>query len=136
MLKSHSGPPTKGTNMPVKRKVTLEQIYAKLEKHDRQFEGMTKLFFKVEDSLKAEIAKVLDRVRILEANVEKLTGDFEKLQQEYFALVQSVKRIEKSLEESPYRKRRGTNELSDVLTRLKRIEHHLGLAEVTPGADQ
>src|SRR5688572_27035878 len=104
MLKSRSGPPTKGRTMPVRRKVTLEQVYAKLEshdrhfeKHDRQFEGITKLLFKVEGSLKAEISSVVERVRQLDKNVEKQTGDLEKLQQEYFALVQSVKRIEKSL---------------------------------------
>jgi hypothetical protein len=64
--------------MPVKRKVTLEQVYAKLEghdryfeKHDRQFEGMTKLLlFRVEDSLKAESAKVMDRVRKLEQTLK------------------------------------------------------------------
>jgi hypothetical protein len=116
--------------MPTRRKVTLEQVYEKLEKHDRQFEGMTKLLFKVEDSLKAEIAKVMDRVRKLETNVEKQTGDLEKLQQEYFALTQAVKRIEKSLGARLARKGDDKNELSDVLVRLGRIERHLGLSEV------
>src|SRR2546429_7818982 len=92
-------PTNKGGNMTTKRKITLEQVYAKLvshdrhfEKHDRQFDGMTKLMFRIEDSVKAEIAKVLERVQQLEANVEKQTGDLEKLQQEYFAVVQSLKR--------------------------------------------
>jgi len=127
--------------MPAKKKVTLEQIYAKLEdhdrhfeKHDRQFEGITKLIFRVEDSLKAEIAneiaKVMDRIRNLEANVEKQTRDLEKLQQEYYAVTQAVKRIEKTLEEQSRR----DDELSSVLTRLDRIERHLGLAEVVPKA--
>jgi len=138
--------------MPANKKVTLEQVYVKLEqvyakleshdrhfenhdahfeKHDRQFEGITKLLFKVEDSLKAEIGKVMERVRKLEANSEKQAGDLEKLQQEYFALVQSVKRIEKNLETRPT-PRSNEDELSDVLTRLDRIERHLGLAETGP----
>ena len=124
--------------MPVKRKVTLEQVYAKLEshdrhfeKHDRQLDGLTKLLFKVEDSLKAEIAKVMDRVRTLESNVEKMTGDLEKLQQEYYALTQSVKRIEKTLEAQSARKGDDKDELAEVLVRLDRIERHLGLSEIT-----
>ena len=116
--------------MPARKKVTLEQVYAKLEKHDRQFEGITKLIFRVEDSLKAEIAKVIDRVRKLEDNIEKQTGDLERLQQEYFAVTQSIKRIEKTLEDQATR----DDELSSVLTRLDRIERHLGLAEAVPKA--
>jgi chromosome segregation ATPase len=173
MLKSHSGPPTKGTNMPVKRKVTLEQIYAKLvshdrhfakhdryfakhdryfakhdryfakysrhfekhdrhlEKHDRQFDGITKLLFRIEDSIKAELAKIVNRVQKLETHVEKQTGDLERLQQEYFAVAQSLKRIEKSLADQSSKR---DAELSSVFTRLDRIERHLGLAEVGPKA--
>jgi len=140
--------------MPAKKKVTLEQIYAKLEshdrhfekydshfekhdrhfeKHDRQLEGLTQLFFKLEDSVKAEVAKVLDRVRNLEANVEKQTGDLEKLQQEYFALTQSVKRIEKTLEAQSTREKSDKDEFAKVLLRLDRIERHLGfIEEATP----
>ena len=127
--------------MPVKKKVTLEQVYAKLvdhdrhfEKHDRQFEGITKLLFRVEDSLKGEIAKLSKRVEQLETILEKQTGDLEKLQQEYFALVQSVKRIEKNLESRPKRQGTDTVELSQVLARLDRIERQLGLVNAGPGS--
>lgn len=136
--------------MPARKKVTLEQIYAKLEshdrhfeqydrhfeKHDRQFEGITKLIFKMEDSLKAEIAneiaKVMDRIRNLETNMEKQTADLERLQQEYYAVAESLKRIEKTLEDQAPARR--SNELSSVLTRLDRIERHLGLTEAVPKA--
>jgi chromosome segregation ATPase len=146
MVESRSGPPTKGKTMPARKKVTLELIYAKLlshdrqfqkitkhltkhdrhlEKHDRQFEGLIQHMMRMEESLKAEIANVLDRVRRLESNVEKMTGDLERLQQEYFALTQAVKRIEKTLEARSLR----DEQFNTVLTRLDRIEHHLGLTE-------
>jgi len=127
--------------MPAKKKVTLEQIYAKLEthdqhfeKHDRQFEGITKLIFRVEDSLKAEIAKVMDRVQKLEAIVEKQAGDLERLQQEYFALTQAVKRIEKNIEALVAEKRNHDEQISAIHSRLDRIERHLGLTETAPQA--
>jgi chromosome segregation ATPase len=94
-----------------------------LEKHGRQFEGLIQHMLRMEESLKAEIAEVLDRVRRLEATVEKMTGDLERLQQEYFALTQAVKRIEKTLEGRSIR----DEQFNTVLTRLDRIEHHLGL---------
>jgi hypothetical protein len=113
--------------MPAKRKITLELIYAKLLKHDRQFEGLTKMIFEVEDRLKAEIATVLERVRNLETIVEKMSGDLERLQQEYFALTQAVKRIEKTLEARSIR----DEQFDTVLIRLDRIERHLGLVPET-----
>jgi len=110
----------------------LEQIYAKQQQHDRKFEGLTKLMFRIEDSLKAEIAteiaKVMARVRLLEKNVEKQTGDVEKLHQEYFALKESVNRIEKMLGTESRRREKDDSEITTILGRLERIERHLGLA--------
>jgi DNA repair ATPase RecN len=120
--------------MPVRRKVTLEQIYKKLEQHDKQFSSLTKLIFKTEDSLNEKIAKVLERVQSLETLMEKMTGDLETLQQEYYSLTEAVNRIEQTLEATPRKKLIDDENFKQVITRLNRIERHLGLTETVGGA--
>ena len=78
--------------MPTKT-VTLKQILDKLIEHDGQFKtinqklaGHDRLFkvaanrsLDLEDSIKAQIARLDDRMSDLGKGFEKLTGDFEKL---------------------------------------------------------
>ena len=115
--------------MPATKKVTLEQVYAKQLQHDRQFGETAKLIFKMEDSLKEEIARIVQRLQKLEGAVEKQTGDVEKLQEEYYAVLQALKRIEKNMERKPEKKKETNKELKEVFVRLGRVETRLTLVE-------
>jgi hypothetical protein len=95
--------------------------------------GIVKLIFRVEAALRLQIDKVLDRLRNLEAIVERQSGDIERLQQEYFAIVEAVRRIERSLESRIAYERESDRKLEPIRIRLDRVEKRLELVEATKG---
>jgi archaellum component FlaC len=69
--------------MPAKKpKITLEQFYDRFV----AFENRVAIRFdQVEQSVKGEIGRLDARIRNIDTNLEKFTGDFETLTQEYHA---------------------------------------------------
>jgi chromosome segregation ATPase len=123
------------------KKVTLALVYAKLVQHDRRFAEMTdqitgqfaevaRQIFRLEDSLRAEIAVVVERVRQVERILDKQTADIDALRQEYFALLQATRRIEETLNVMKERNEQIDRELLEIFTRLERVEARLSAIEL------
>ena len=118
------------------KKVTLALVYAKLVQHDRRFDQIADQFaevarqiFRLEDSLRAEIAAVVERVRQVERILDKQTADIDALRQEYFALLQAVRRIEETLNAMKERNEQIDRDLLEIFTRLERVEVRLTAIE-------
>ena len=136
--------------MPARKKsVTLEQIFEKLVEHDKRFEQIDARFgqvdarflqtdgqFKrvvdkildVESSLKVEIGRVDERVSGLLGILDKFTGDFEKLGQEYHAITAALKRIERAVGDPDRWPDSVRVEMDALKERMSSIEARLPLA--------
>ena len=106
--------------MPSRKKtVTLEQVFEKLEtiskkqtdhdrqfkkvfekltSHDKQFASVAKHLFSLEDLIKQETTRLDKRIKAIEINIEKLTGDLETLMHEYHAITAALKRLETAVD--------------------------------------
>jgi len=75
--------------MPAKKpRVTLEQFFDRFA----AFENRVALRFdQVDQNFKGEIARLGERIRNIDTNLEKLTGDVKTLTQEYHAIVAGLK---------------------------------------------
>ena len=98
--------------MPAKKKtITLDKIYLKLLEHDKRFDAVDERFarqdvrldnfasqfFEFKDSVDKRFEELLGRIRAIETNLEKLTGDVDKLTQEYYAITAALRRLEKAI---------------------------------------
>ena len=109
--------------MPAKKKtITLEQFYDRFV----AFENRVALRFdQVEETIKAEIARLEERISGIEKNLEKLTGDHERLEQEYYAITQALKRIEGQLDSLTGQHKDLRADLVVLTGRVNRIEEHV-----------
>jgi chromosome segregation ATPase len=122
-----------------KKKVTLELVYAKLLQHDRtfvtrdqmkgHFAEIARQFFRLEDSLAAQIAAVVERVRQVERSLDKQTADIDALRQEYYMLLQTARRIEETLKGIDKRVGETERDLREVFSCLERVETRLKALE-------
>ena len=90
--------------MPAKKpRVTLEQFFDRFvafeNRVDGQFHIVATRFDQLEQNFKSEIARLEERIRNIDTNLEKLTGDVETLTQEYHAIVAGLKRLESQMSE-------------------------------------
>ncbi|HEX5007910.1 MAG TPA: hypothetical protein VFV70_12400, partial [Hyphomonadaceae bacterium] len=98
-------------------------------KMDGQFAEVARQIFKLEDSLRAEIASLNDRVGQIERILDKQAADIEALRQEYFALLQAVRRIEGTLKTMSERNDKADRDLQELFRRLERVESRLDAIE-------
>jgi archaellum component FlaC len=90
--------------MPAKkRKIPFEQFYDRFlafeDRVDGQFHKVAIRFDQLEQNFRSEIARLEERIRNIDTNLEKLTGDVETLTQEYHAIVAGLKRLESQVSE-------------------------------------
>jgi chromosome segregation ATPase len=94
-----------------------------------QFAKVARQMFRLEDSLRAEIASVVERVRQVERVLDKQTADIDALRQEYFALLQTTRRIEETVNALKERDERADRNLQEIFERLERVEARLTAIE-------
>ena len=83
--------------MPARKpKVTLEQFYDRFVGFENR---VATRFDQLEQNFKAEIARLEARIRNIDNILEKFTGDFERLTQEYHAITAGIKRLESQIGE-------------------------------------
>jgi chromosome segregation ATPase len=123
--------------MPAKKKtITLEQFYDRFvafEKKvddrftriDGQFHNVAGRFDELDNNLKGEVARLEIRIGVIEKNLEKFTGDFERLEQEYFAITETLKRIEAHLDTLTGNETELRSDVEVLTKRVARIEQHV-----------
>ena|SRR2546425_11735039 len=112
-----------------KRTITLEQFYDRFlafeGKINGQFRNVAIRFDQLEETVKKEIARLEVRMIAIERNLEKLTGDQERLQQEYFAIIQGLKRIESRLDTLTGQSKGLRSDLDALVKRVTRLEEQV-----------